>query len=631
MTAAFLGLGGYSRSARAQSTEVLKIGVPPFVNQSAIFLAQDMGWFAKVGIDLKLQMFPDGSLIVAPLVSGEIDIGVVTCSAGLFNAMSRGAPFRAFLCNGQGKAGRSGSAIAVIPELYDQGVKSAADLAKIKGKTIAVPAAGSINQYGIAVALQTVKLNPVSDVNWQTTVSMPDIVKQMGQKQIEVADISYQLAFLAQKQNICRLIASGDELYLLTPRPRNERRSRQCAGRPEGRHRPLRDGLYPCGPLVQQGSGRSGQISRRFAEHHQVHLRQGRGNPQSHSAPLGMDCRERNAERGSVMAQQDFWNSPFKMVERRSLVSGFSICRSRAKQAAGSIGTNRSTTNSFAGLPRAHERARQATDRPMMQHRNGARSGNAFLQRALPTISFFAFFVAWEAIVRLRGIPPIYLPAPSVIAESRWIMVADGTIPIHLAYTLARIFAGFAAAAVSGVAIGIFMGMSPVFARVLDPWIAALYPLPKISLIPLLIIWLGTGELYKIAISAFSAVFPVVISTYAGIRQIDPDLIKTAVDRGQSASNPTAGGDTGRGAVDLRRSQLGMGIAIILVVAAEMIGGSGQKGMGYLLISSGQIIGDGKEVFACLIVLAFAGAAIIKCKEWLDRRVAPWAAKRDEI
>jgi NitT/TauT family transport system permease protein len=72
--------------------------------------------------------------------------------------------------------------------------------------------------------------------------------------------------------------------------------------------------------------------------------------------------------------------------------------------------------------------------------------------------------------------------------------------------------------------------------------------------------------------------------------------------------------------------QLGMGISIILVVAAEMIGGSGQKGMGYLLIISGQLL-ETEKVFACLVVLAFVGAAIITLQEWLDRVIAPWAAK----
>ena len=75
--------------------------------------------------------------------------------------------------------------------------------------------------------------------------------------------------------------------------------------------------------------------------------------------------------------------------------------------------------------------------------------------------------------------------------------------------------------------------------------------------------------------------------------------------------------------------QLGMGVTIILVVAAEMIGGSSQSGMGYLLISAGQVM-ETEKVFASLVVLAVMGAAIIKLQQWADRKVAPWAAHRDD-
>jgi NitT/TauT family transport system permease protein len=194
----------------------------------------------------------------------------------------------------------------------------------------------------------------------------------------------------------------------------------------------------------------------------------------------------------------------------------------------------------------------------------------------------------------------------------------------HLGVTLLRIFAGFFVAAVAGIALGLLMGMSRIVARVADIWIATLYPLPKISLIPLLIIWLGTGEAYRIVISAITAFFPIVMSTYVGIRQVDRGLIKAAKDLGAGTRQiqfkvvvPAAMPSI------LNGLQLGMGVAIILVVAAEMIGGSSQSGMGYLLISAGQVM-ETERVFAALVVLAVMGAAIIKLQQWSDRKIAPW-------
>ena len=248
------------------------------------------------------------------------------------------------------------------------------------------------------------------------------------------------------------------------------------------------------------------------------------------------------------------------------------------------------------------------------------------LERVLPTLSVIILLAAWELLVRWRGIAPIFLPSPSSIAGFLWRMIADGTMEYHLAVTLLRIFAGFLVAAVTGIALGLLMGMSRIVSRVADIWIAALYPLPKISLIPLLIIWLGTGEAYRIVISAVTAFFPIVISTYSGIRQADRGLIKAARDLGANGRQiqfkvviPAAMPSI------LSGLQLGMGVTIILIVAAEMIGGSSRSGMGYLLISSGQVM-ETEKVFASLVVLAIMGAAIMKLQQWIDRRVAPWIA-----
>ena len=253
---------------------------------------------------------------------------------------------------------------------------------------------------------------------------------------------------------------------------------------------------------------------------------------------------------------------------------------------------------------------------------NGAQIAEALL----PAASVVIFLLIWEAVVRWRGIVPIFLPAPSSIAVYLWRMIVDGSMEYHLTVTLLRIFAGFAIAAFTGIAMGLLMGMSRIVARVADTWIAALYPLPKISLIPLLIIWLGTGEAYRIVISAITAFFPIVISTYAGIRQVDRGLMKAAKDLGAHGRQiqlkvviPAAIPSI------LAGLQLGMGVTIILVVAAEMIGGSSQSGMGYLLISAGQVM-ETEKVFASLVVLAVMGAVIIKLQQWMDRKLAPWIA-----
>ena len=202
---------------------------------------------------------------------------------------------------------------------------------------------------------------------------------------------------------------------------------------------------------------------------------------------------------------------------------------------------------------------------------------------------------------------------------------AGNSIYWHIYVSMSEFFLGFALGAVVGVGLGVLVAIFRPVDWALDPWIAALYPLPKISLIPLLIIWLGTGESYKIVISAVTAFFPVAISTFAAIRQVDPGLVKAAKDLGASphqrqikvvipASLPGI----------FSGLHLGMGVTIIMVVAAEMIGGSSDSGVGYVLVHAGQVM-ETEKVFAALIALAVFGAVLTNTQKRLDRLVAPWA------
>jgi NitT/TauT family transport system substrate-binding protein len=201
-----------SKRVRAQGHEKLTIGLSPFINQATIFLANELGYFSKMGLDIDMKIFMDGALVVAPMLSGELQIGIMTPNAGFFNSLSRGGPLRAFLCDGQGRRGRAVTALVIRSDHYDAGIKTLAALARMKGKIAAVGAAGSINQYGLGSALKLAGLDPVRDVQWQTSVPQPDIVKQLGQKQVDVAEITYHLAYLAQKEGFCRILWSRDEI-----------------------------------------------------------------------------------------------------------------------------------------------------------------------------------------------------------------------------------------------------------------------------------------------------------------------------------------------------------------------------------------------------------------------------------
>ena len=118
--------------------------------------------------------------------------------------------------------------------------------------------------------------------------------------------------------------------------------------------------------------------------------------------------------------------------------------------------------------------------------------------RVLGWIAVASVLIVWEVIVVAAHLNPIYLPSPSHILVALVTMFKTGGLLSDLLATLGRIFGGFAIALVVGTLLGIWMATSQRVSAIADNFIAALYPLPKVTLIPLLIIWLGTGGPFMI-------------------------------------------------------------------------------------------------------------------------------------
>jgi NitT/TauT family transport system permease protein len=230
--------------------------------------------------------------------------------------------------------------------------------------------------------------------------------------------------------------------------------------------------------------------------------------------------------------------------------------------------------------------------------------------------------VAWELAVWIADLNPIYLPRPTRIVLALVEMFRSGGLAIDLAVTLGRIFGGFAIALAFGVGLGVWMATSERVNAIADNFIAALYPLPKVTLIPLLIIWLGTGGPFMLAISGLGAIFPIIINTVLGIRQVDPGLVLAARDLNATRRQiigkvllPSAIPSIFAGV------RLGLGVSIILVVAAEMV--VGKLGLGARLYLAGQVL-ETEQVFAVLIVLAILGIVITKVQDAIDISLGHW-------
>src|SRR4051812_23204312 len=175
----------------ARAADVLRVGEGPFITGGGFLVANEKGYFKKLGLDIQVRQFIDGQQAVPSLISGELDMTFMTANASLFNSVARGAPLVIILDRGNNKVGRGYSVINVSKEMSDAGVKSLADLGKLKGKKIGVSGTGSINQYMFSLALQKAGLDPRKDVQWITNIPQPDLMKMLGQGTIDGTDLAY--------------------------------------------------------------------------------------------------------------------------------------------------------------------------------------------------------------------------------------------------------------------------------------------------------------------------------------------------------------------------------------------------------------------------------------------------------
>lgn len=133
-----------------------------------------------------------------------------------------------------------------------------------------------------------------------------------------------------------------------------------------------------------------------------------------------------------------------------------------------------------------------------------------------------AVIVLWEILARYGLISAIIFPAPTLIMKTLFEGVFRGAYTKDLYYSFTRIFAGFFIGGGAGLLLGMIMGWSPPIRKALDPIVAALHPLPKFSLLPMIIIIFGIGESSRIAMVTIAAFFPMLVTTMGGVMQINP-------------------------------------------------------------------------------------------------------------
>jgi ABC-type nitrate/sulfonate/bicarbonate transport system permease component len=251
--------------------------------------------------------------------------------------------------------------------------------------------------------------------------------------------------------------------------------------------------------------------------------------------------------------------------------------------------------------------------------------GGGFTPRAGRHAGWIALVLViglWQLAGSAGWINPLFLPPPSAIARAIYQLAISGALWHHLSYSIMRIGTGWILGTVAGVITGFAIGLSSLARGVGITFISALFPIPKIALLPLLILWLGIGEEPKIATIALGVFFSTAISVYSGVDNVPRNLIRMA----QSFNVPfhaIVRRVIWPGALPsvLAGFRITASVALLLVVSAEMIGA--EYGIGAFVLQAGNLM-QTDQLLAGVVILSLFGLAVGKLINWLETRLLHW-------
>lgn len=248
------------------------------------------------------------------------------------------------------------------------------------------------------------------------------------------------------------------------------------------------------------------------------------------------------------------------------------------------------------------------------------------MQRWLSWLSPLVLLVLWEVLARAGLIDMRFFSMPSEVFARLLALIEDGSLLANTAITLRRVAVGFVLATVPAVILGVVMGVSGIARALFAPLVNALYPVPKIALVPMVVLLLGISEAAKYAIVVISVFFLVAINTAAGVRNLDARYFDIARNNGASrwdliwtVALPGALPSI------LTGVSLGLGFALTVIVGSELLLPRG--GLGAMIWAAYQVY-DIPTILAVLIVVALLGYGASWLMDELERQLVPWKQER---
>ncbi len=254
-----------------------------------------------------------------------------------------------------------------------------------------------------------------------------------------------------------------------------------------------------------------------------------------------------------------------------------------------------------------------------------ATRGRRFLSRTVAFLSPSLLLVIWEILARWGAIDSRLFSSPSLILGTLLPLLRSGELLSHIAVSLQRIVLGFLAGAAPGIILGLSMGLFEPLRAWLMPFVSSTFPIPKLAIMPLILIVFGLGEASKVFTIGIGVFYLVLINSMTGVLSIEPIYLDVAKAFGASKKDfYLTVAIPGSLPMIFAGLKLGMGTALLLIVAAEM--SAAQAGVGWMVWRAYDMF-DIERMFSALLTLAVLGYLLATLLEIIERKVIPWKEK----
>ncbi|AEH48319.1 ABC transporter permease [Parageobacillus thermoglucosidasius] len=244
-------------------------------------------------------------------------------------------------------------------------------------------------------------------------------------------------------------------------------------------------------------------------------------------------------------------------------------------------------------------------------------------------IGFSILIALWQTVIMIGNYEDALFPSPLKVGKGIWLLIANGTLLVHLKVSFIRFLIGYLSAVITAVILGLMLGRLAKLWNIIDPIVQILRPISPIAWSPFIVLWFGIGDIPAIVIIFIAAFFPVLLSTVSAVKKVDRTYLKVAENFEIKQPHlmtkiifPAAFPFIANGL------HIAIGTAWIFLVAGEMVGA--QSGLGYLIVDARNSLRL-DLVLAGIIFIGILGLILDKAiqlfERWIEKQ---WGMQPDE-